>query len=359
MNQSRDDGKKTRVPVPEAAERFQVRRSIAGWVLVPHDPEHHPLLASLFGPADDGTPAGERMRFEDRKSLQWDSLQDGLQRIRNTARELNLAVRFCGDLKRHPTALLWRLPPPRPLPEPLRPFKELRGDAAKWGVSDFYEAHELALKEALATRQPFDTGWYAVKKEIQSARIWRGRAGGPVLLQVSASMDDWPDLVDTALWSAWGKRLEADSGYDVLVKLGLSEQEAQAWLDELVDSESSNACLGEDNSITRVAQCAGNIAFRGLCQRLDVLADSAEEELKSVYAGLVEHCAWRLSQLKASREASCFNCRFFHAGIPESRSHPADPAECGHPRYFALLTANKAFPFVNGCKFWQAKPHKK
>lgn len=57
-------------------------------------------------------------------------------------------------------------------------------------------------------------------------------------------------------------------------------------------------------------------------------------------------------------ECSCYNCLHFHPAIPESRSHPEDPADCGHPKS-GILTHTKAFPLQNGCKNWEAKFPKK
>ena len=82
--------------------------------------------------------------------------------------------------------------------------------------------------------------------------------------------------------------------------------------------------------------------------------DECEQELESVFKSLTEYCKELLQQVKRERNASCGNCRYFHAAIPESRSHPEYLADCGHSKYFALLSANKAFPFQHGCKFWEA-----
>ncbi|MDK9702468.1 MAG: hypothetical protein OEL20_04960 [Sulfuritalea sp.] len=59
--------------------------------------------------------------------------------------------------------------------------------------------------------------------------------------------------------------------------------------------------------------------------------------------------------IEAGTGAACSNCRHFSPGIPESRWHPEDPADCGHPRLYAWLSANKHFPFAKGCKHWVAR----
>ena len=78
-------------------------------------------------------------------------------------------------------------------------FEGLGCDAAKWGASDFYEAHEAALRLALESAEPFDTGWYSTKKESQTARISCLEDPENVSIEVSCGMDDTPELIDTAI----------------------------------------------------------------------------------------------------------------------------------------------------------------
>lgn len=67
------------------------------------------------------------------------------------------------------------------------------GDGAHCGLSDWYPDKEEALKRALESGQPFDTGWYGSKKEIASARI--SSDGKTVWVEVSVSDDfDTPGL---------------------------------------------------------------------------------------------------------------------------------------------------------------------
>lgn len=330
-------------------ETFTISQGISGWFLIPAAAEHFPLLTRLYG--EEGTTCPDV-----RQPLDWSSLAEGLELLRRVARSHHLAMRVCGNVKRRPLVQVWELAAPR-RESMVKVFEgpALRGDAAKWGVSDFYEAHEAALRAALASRKPFTTGWYGVKKEIQSGRIWRERTNGPVFIEVSASMDEWPDLVDTAVWKAMGKQLGSSGGHDTLVKLGLSEVEADAWVERVVDGQASYSELGEGNSVSRTDRLAYNVSYATLCNRLDAAVYNCEQELRSVFEGLAEYCKELLETTKRERGASCSNCRHFHAGIPEDRGNPAEPPDCGHPRYFALLSANKAFPFQHGCKFWEAR----
>jgi len=70
--------------------------------------------------------------------------------------------------------------------EILEAFKR-GGDGAHRGLSDWYPEKEKALAEALASGQPFDTGWYGSKHEIASARIYSD--GQAVWVEVSVSDD--------------------------------------------------------------------------------------------------------------------------------------------------------------------------
>ena len=65
-------------------------------------------------------------------------------------------------------------------------------DGAKWGVSDFYDRTYDGLIAALQSGDAFDTGWYGVKKEIESGRVYRPVAapdGMDIICEVSVSND--------------------------------------------------------------------------------------------------------------------------------------------------------------------------
>lgn len=69
----------------------------------------------------------------------------------------------------------------------LEAFKS--GDGAHCGLTDWYPKKEEALEQALKSGEPFDTGWYASKKEIASARIYRASKDKEVRVEVSVSDD--------------------------------------------------------------------------------------------------------------------------------------------------------------------------
>jgi hypothetical protein len=66
-------------------------------------------------------------------------------------------------------------------------MKGFERDGAKWGVSDFYDEARESLLQVLRSGEDFDTGWYGVKKEIQSGRVFR--EGDTIYCEASCSDD--------------------------------------------------------------------------------------------------------------------------------------------------------------------------
>lgn len=322
-------------------ETFFINRSILGWHLVPADADHHPLLLKLLG--GDAELVG--------KALEWDSLEDGLVLVRSEAAYYGLVATICGNRKVRPVVKL-RLATPKPSqPTPIKVFSGLHGsDAAKWGVTDFYEDYEQALKAAIATGLPFDTGWYSVKKEIQSGRISRAKTNGPITVEGSVSMDDGSDLLDTAFWKAAGGNQFCDSGWDALTKIGMSEQQIYDWLDDLTH----HFGIG-DTSRADFNKLHWRTGYAGICRALDALVSELEDSLEREFDSIVASCREMFLHKKEEHGASCTNCKHFSPGIHEGRNHPADPADCTHPKLGSLLSVNKHFPFQNGCKHWIVK----
>lgn len=96
----------------------------------------------------------------------------------------------------------------------IKAFKS--GDGAHCGLADWYPNKEAALRRALKSRRPFDTGWYCSKKEIASARI-SSKNGKQVLVEVSV-LDDFDtngtgdsccspniEAIQSAIYRAWDR----------------------------------------------------------------------------------------------------------------------------------------------------------
>ena len=87
--------------------------------------------------------------------------------------------------------------------------------ACKWSLTDFYDDSEQKLRDALASGEDFDTGWFSCNKEPRSARYVR--RNGWLSVEVSAAMSDlWEqdDLIYGALWSI--SRSEPELPEDVI-----------------------------------------------------------------------------------------------------------------------------------------------
>lgn len=348
-------------------EKFYIRRTIAGYILIPADRQDHPLLTQLIG--------GRGNEWIS-KRLPWESLEYGLDLLKRTARKYGLSMQVCGNQRKNPTVILRKLPRGAE-PKPIDVFSGLSGRyAARWGASDLYEEYEPRLRDAVATGKPFDTRWYGAKKEIVWARVSRKRTHGPILVEASQCMDDSRDLVDTAFWDAAGGNAYCDSGADALEKHGLSEDEWIAAVDDIIEQTGlaedpytddpdeildhiigmMEGAMEEDgNCLQDSVTLHWKSGFDRVIDALDTCESNTRQALDALYARVVAACKEKLKAIREEKGASCETCKFFHPAIPETRACPEDPADCGHPKHFALLSANKYFPFARGCKFWEKK----
>lgn len=291
-----------RLAVPrehKPVETVQVRKGILGWMLLPKDTQHFPLLTRMFG--SEGNTCDDY-----REPLSWASLEQGLQELREVADDMGLGIRICGNMKVAPVVQLWERAPACES-EPLQEIfsgAQLTGDASVWGIADLREPYREALKQALAGGQPFTTGWFSSKKEIQSARVTRTRPKGRIFLEVTAAMDEGVDLVDSAVWDQIGREMGASSGLDALMKSGLREQAASEWLLQRAQELSERGDLGEGSSGCREAHLAGSVGFAKLLAKLEELADECEKELEWIFQDLKERCQELLAKrLKSWRRA--------------------------------------------------------
>ena len=142
--------------------------------------------------------------------------------------------------------------------------------ASKWGLTDFYEDSEQKLREALASGEDFDTGWFGCKKEIRYARICR--ENGAVTVEVSCHMDDLyesDDLICDALWSAY--KIEKELPEEILDSI------RDAAVDEQMDDYS-------EESDTLPADAS----FEQICESIAVMVESAEKKNEEVFNELCE-----------------------------------------------------------------------
>jgi len=319
-------------------EIARIKRVEGGLFIEPQDADNCPLLVQLYH--GDASEIGQVIIDM--------TLDELVENVKQVAPKEGLSLVVCGNVKTEPVLSMKarRVKPQEPMH---LIFGDLRGDGAKWGVADFYDENEAALRAAIKGRMPFDTGFYGVKKEIQSARVWRSARNGPIRITVSCEMDDPIDLVDTALWRAFGGNATCVCGSDALAKLGFSDDEADKSMVFLADGFQPQTTESDE------ATLHWKTGFDGVCKALDLLADGCDSTLKQTYEELVEYCKEYITGQKRRLGASCLNCKFFQPAIAESRQYPAEVADCGHKKYCALLSANRHFPFAKGCKFWEVK----
>lgn len=101
-----------------------------------------------------------------------------------------------------------------------------RGDGSHCGLSDWYDENEAALQAVLDAHEPFDTGWYASKKEIATARIF-SEDGIKIKVEVSVSDDFDTEGVgysSTLVWHQGNVAAAVDEAWDKAEK----DQEANA-----------------------------------------------------------------------------------------------------------------------------------
>lgn len=116
----------------------------------------------------------------------------------------------------------------------MRTIKEFEhGDGAHCGLSDWYPEKEKALLRALKSGKPFDTGWYASKKEIASARVFTKEDGPIPGIYVEVSVSDDFDTVGTAGALVTSRTLAA-----------VREAISDAWDDALKDKENNEEYVG-------------------------------------------------------------------------------------------------------------------
>jgi len=149
-------------------------------------------------------------------------------------------------------------------------FAAYRGDAVKWGASDFYDDFRNLIGNAISIRRDFDTGWQGCKKEILSIRIYR--EGGRLSAEVSQEMDEGHDLLSSAHWKVTGK-----------------EDVTEQWLEEhlyLMDE------IRTEHTASRIGVTFG---MAGLETSLDACHSQTETFLKTEFNALIEQVKFLLN----------------------------------------------------------------
>ena len=160
-------------------------------------------------------------------------------------------------------------------------FKDAGVYAAKWGLTDFYEAEEQELREAIESGEDFTTGWYECKKEIRSGKITR--MDGKIYITVSAEMDDLYD--------------EYDLIYDALCEVAPSYEDELP--EEIVDSI-IDAAIDEqiDDHNEASDTIPGDSTYDEILRAISKLESEAEELNTRDYTELKEIVKAHLNYMK-------------------------------------------------------------
>lgn len=119
-------------------------------------------------------------------------------------------------------------------PPPIK-FEHVGRDCCKYGVTNMDEPAREELARALATNRDFDTDYFTDRKEPYAWRIYRD--DGVLGLEATVSMSEPDDLIDTAVWEAYGKDKYAGSGYEAAMrKWKFTEEQAENWMRALVQA---------------------------------------------------------------------------------------------------------------------------
>lgn len=118
-------------------ETVRIQRATGGYVLVPSNPENCPLLAELMGSKED---VGAVVEYE---------LPELIKVTREVAKSSGITVQICGNLKTEPILKLRskKKAVESVLERPRMIFEGMGSDAAKWGVSDFYDENKAAVEQ--------------------------------------------------------------------------------------------------------------------------------------------------------------------------------------------------------------------
>jgi hypothetical protein len=152
--------------------------------------------------------------------------------------------------------------------------------ASQWCLTDFYEKSEQKLREAIASGEEFDTGWWGCKKEIHYARIMRDDED--VTVEVSCHMDDLfdgNDLIYDALWEECGTEEELPD--DIIDSIRIDAIESG-----IEDESNESETLPRDASFEDIVKC------------IDRLEDEAENTNTDMYKTLCNIVKGYVEQMK-------------------------------------------------------------
>jgi hypothetical protein len=168
-------------------------------------------------------------------------------------------------------------------------------DAAKWGLSDFYEDIEPRVKDVWEDKdQNFKFSW-GCKKEIHYCEA--ERVDGTTTIEARAYIDELYDLVDTALWRAYGGSGKCSGGYDAVAKIhGLDPRKDEGKIHELMEECQGFAEETYEECHFGSAELDANATWDDFIRAIDEAETKAEKAAEANYQSVIEVMKWVIEE---------------------------------------------------------------
>jgi hypothetical protein len=156
-----------------------------------------------------------------------------------------------------------------------------------WGITCFYEDVETKFRAVFESGEDFYAAWGA-KKEIVYAEVERGK--DELWVVVRTSIDELPELVDTAVWRAFGGNDYADSGFDAICKshdLDPKKDEARAL--EILEEIQTQLEDVYQETFALSRRLPRTTTFDEMVDDLSELEDAVNKESGACYVAMVEY----------------------------------------------------------------------
>ena len=145
----------------------------------------------------------------------------------------------------------------------MKNFKFDFDDWGSWGIGSWYDEAYDALKAAVESGQPFDTGWHGWKKELESMRIVRTEH--ETIVEVHSCMDE---------------AFEGDS----LIRDCLTEEEEEMLNDEKAEKIREYLYMGDFREETEDSEVLPlNSTIEGIEEAAEKLVGNCERTLNDYF----------------------------------------------------------------------------
>lgn len=166
--------------------------------------------------------------------------------------------------------------------------------AAAWGLSDFYKDCEEEIKTVWESGEDFTTD-YGCKKEIHYANI--ERRNGTTTVTARAYIDELMELIDTAIWRAYGGNDKSSGGYDAVSKIfnldpNTDEDKIHDRMQEIADS----VCEMYEEGHEASSELPPGATWDQFVETLDRCETEAATKAEECYQAIVEAIKWYLEE---------------------------------------------------------------